>query len=55
MDDLEHDFATTSINIMELRSVLTKKEGLESGHVEEIVAKLLSEVDVFLPRSFSYV
>lgn len=51
MDDPEHDFAISSITIMELRAVLTKKEGLESARVETIIADLLTEVDVFLPDS----
>jgi predicted nucleic acid-binding protein len=51
LDDSSHTFITSSINIMELRAVLTKKERLESERAERIVSDLLTDVDLFMPDS----
>lgn len=45
----DYAFITSSINVMELRSVLTKKARIERQQVEEIVADFLSDVEVFMP------
>lgn len=51
MDSREHELATSSITLMELRAVLSKKEQLERHRVESIISDLLTDIDVFMPDS----
>jgi predicted nucleic acid-binding protein len=51
LNDSDHKFVTSSINVMELRAVLAKKEQLERDRVERIVSNLLADVDLFMPDS----
>jgi predicted nucleic acid-binding protein len=51
LDSDEHSFVVTALSIMELRAVLTKKEKLEPETVEDIIADIGQDVDVFIPDS----
>lgn len=44
----DHDFLTSLLNLMEVRTVLTKKERLEVDRVDEIQDEITSDVDVVI-------
>jgi len=43
----EHDFTTTVLNLMELRSVLTKKKRIEQEEVETTLDGIVDRVDLY--------
>jgi predicted nucleic acid-binding protein len=45
-----HDFCTSILNLMEIRSVLTKKKRVEQERVEEVLADLYGGVDIYAPE-----
>ena len=45
-----HDFGTSSLNLMEIRSVLTKKKRVEQERVEEVLADIYGGVDIYAPE-----
>lgn len=45
----DHDFLTSTLNLMELRSVLTKKERLELSQAETIQDEITADVRVVIP------
>jgi predicted nucleic acid-binding protein len=45
-----HDFCTSILNLMEIRSVLTKKKRVEQERVEEILADIYGRVDIYAPE-----
>ena len=45
-----HDFCTSILNLMEIRSVLTKKKRVEQERVEEILADIYGGVDIYAPE-----
>lgn len=45
-----HDFCTSILNLMEIRSVLTKKKRVEQERVEEVLADVYGRVDVYAPE-----
>lgn len=45
-----HEFCTSILNLMEIRSVLTKKKRVEQERVEEIVADIYRSVDIYAPE-----
>ncbi len=47
--DSEHELYTTILNLMELRSVLVKKERQEADRVRETVAKIPGKVGLLIP------
>lgn len=47
--DGDHDFLTSMLNLMELRSVLTKKERLELSQAETIQDEITADVRVVIP------
>ncbi|ELY62817.1 type II toxin-antitoxin system VapC family toxin [Natrinema versiforme] len=47
--DSDHDFLTSTLNLMELRSVLTKKERLELSQAEAIQDEITADVKVTIP------
>ncbi|MUV90546.1 PIN domain-containing protein [Halapricum sp. CBA1109] len=46
----DHDFCTSILNLMELRSVLTKKKQIEQDRVEGVIADVYSRVDIYAPE-----
>ena len=45
-----HDFCTSILNLMEVRSVLTKKKRVEQERVEEVLADIYGGVDIYAPE-----
>ncbi|OYR71721.1 type II toxin-antitoxin system VapC family toxin [Halorubrum ezzemoulense] len=45
-----HDFCTSILNLMEIRSVLTKKKRVEQERVEEVLADIYEVVDIYAPE-----
>lgn len=45
-----HEFCTSILNLMEIRSVLTKKKRVEQERVEEVLADIYGYVDVYAPE-----
>ncbi|OYR70862.1 type II toxin-antitoxin system VapC family toxin [Halorubrum ezzemoulense] len=45
-----HDFCTSILNLMEIRSVLTKKKRVEQERVEEVLADIYEGVDIYAPE-----
>ena len=45
-----HDFCTSILNLMEIRSVLTKKKRVEQERVEEALADIHGRVDIYAPE-----
>lgn len=46
----DHEFCTSILNLMELRSVLTKKKRVEQERVEEVLNEIYSHVDIYAPE-----
>lgn len=46
----EHDFCTSILNLMELRSVLTKKKRIEQEEAEEVLSDIYTQVDIYAPE-----
>ncbi|MFB6302207.1 MAG: type II toxin-antitoxin system VapC family toxin [Haloferacaceae archaeon] len=44
-----HEFTTSLLNLMELRTVMTKKKRVEQPEVERVIADIQSRVDVYAP------
>ncbi|AAM88718.1 PIN domain-containing protein [Natrialba phage PhiCh1] len=49
--DADYEFATTLLNVMEYRTVLTKKKKFEQERVEELIDGLFDRMDVYGPES----
>lgn len=49
--DADHEFATTLLNVMEYRTVLTKKKKFEQERVEELIDGLFDRMDVYGPET----
>jgi len=45
----DHDFYTSLINLMEVRTVLTKKKQVERKQVEDVENKIVSGVEILIP------
>lgn len=46
----DHDFCTSILNLMEIRSVMTKKKQVEQGRVEDVLSDIYSQVDIYAPE-----
>lgn len=46
----DHDFCTSILNLMELRSVITKKMQVEQDRVEDVLADIYAHIDIFAPE-----
>lgn len=46
----DYDFCTSILNLMEIRSVVTKKKRVEQDRVEEVLKDIQIRVDVFAPE-----
>lgn len=46
----DHDFCTSILNLMEIRSVMTKKKKVEQGRVEDVLSDIYSQVDIYAPE-----
>jgi len=45
-----HEFCTSILNLMEIRSVLTKKKRVEQERVEEVLTDVYGNVDIYAPE-----
>lgn len=45
-----HEFCTSILNLMEIRSVLTKKKRVEQERVEDILTDIYARVDIYAPE-----
>lgn len=46
----DHDFCTSILNLMEIRSVLAKKKHVEQDTIEEILSDVYTRVDIYAPE-----
>jgi predicted nucleic acid-binding protein len=49
--DSDYEFATTLLNVMEYRTVLTKQKRFEQDRVEELIDGLFDRMDVYGPET----
>lgn len=49
--DADYEFATSLFNVMEYRTVLTKKKRFEQDRVEELIEGLFDRMDVYGPET----
>jgi predicted nucleic acid-binding protein len=45
-----HEFCTSILNLMEIRSVLTKKKRVEQQRVEDVLTDIYRRVDIYAPE-----
>jgi len=48
--DSDHEFCTSILNLMEIRSVLMKKKRIEQDAVESTLADIYTTVDIYAPE-----
>ena len=46
----DHEFCTSILNLMELRSVMTKKKRVEQDRVETVLSDTYNSVDIYAPE-----
>jgi putative PIN family toxin of toxin-antitoxin system len=46
----DHEFCTSILNLMEIRSVMTKKKRVEQDRVETVLSDIYSYVDIYAPE-----
>jgi len=46
----DHDFCTSILNLMEIRSVMTKKKRVEQNRVEDVLSDIYTQVDIYAPE-----
>jgi len=46
----DHDFCTSILNLMEIRSVVTKKKRVEQDRVEDVLSDIYAQVDIYAPE-----
>jgi predicted nucleic acid-binding protein len=46
----DHEFCTSILNLMEIRSVLTKKKHVEQDRVEAVLKDIYGRVDIYAPE-----
>lgn len=46
----DHDFCTSILNLMEIRSVMTKKKQVEQDRVEDVLSDIYTRVDIYAPE-----
>jgi putative PIN family toxin of toxin-antitoxin system len=46
----DNEFCTSILNLMEIRSVMTKKKRVEQDRVEAVLADIYSSVDIYAPE-----
>jgi predicted nucleic acid-binding protein len=45
-----HEFCTSILNLMEVRSVMTKKKQVEQDRVEDVISDIYHRVDIYAPE-----
>ncbi|GAB3318846.1 type II toxin-antitoxin system VapC family toxin [Haloplanus salinarum] len=46
----DHDFCTSILNLMEIRSVMTKKKQVEQDKVEDVLSDIYTQVEIYAPE-----
>ena len=46
----DHEFCTSILNLMEIRSVMTKKKHVEQDRVESVLSDVYSSMDIYAPE-----
>lgn len=46
----DHEFCTSILNLMEVRSVMTKKKQVEQDRVEGVISDIYTRVDIYAPE-----
>lgn len=46
----DHEFCTSILNLMEIRSVMTKKKRVEQERVEDVLSDIYGHVDIYAPE-----
>jgi predicted nucleic acid-binding protein len=46
----DHDFCTSILNLMEIRSVMTKKKRVEQERIEDVLSDIYTQVDIYAPE-----
>lgn len=46
----DYDFCTSILNLMEIRSVMTKKKQVEQDRVEDVLSDIYVQVDIYAPE-----
>ena len=46
----EHDFCTSILNLMEIRSVMTKKKQVKQERVEDVLSDIYAQIDIYAPE-----
>ncbi|WP_224338124.1 type II toxin-antitoxin system VapC family toxin [Haloprofundus halobius] len=46
----DHEFCTSILNLMEIRSVMTKKKRVEQERVEAVLSDIYGNVDIYAPE-----
>lgn len=46
----DHDFCTSILNLMEIRSVMTKKKQVEQDRVENVLSDIYTQIDIYAPE-----
>jgi putative PIN family toxin of toxin-antitoxin system len=46
----DHEFCTSILNLMEIRSVMTKKKRVEQDRVEAVLSDIYSSVNIYAPE-----
>lgn len=46
----DYDFCTSILNLMEIRSVMTKKKQVEQDRVEDVLSDIYAQVDIYAPE-----
>jgi len=46
----DHEFCTSILNLMEIRSVLTKKKRAEQERVEDVLSDIYTDVNIYAPE-----
>lgn len=46
----DHEFCTSILNLMEIRSVMTKKKRVEQDRVEAVLSDIYSSIDIYAPE-----
>lgn len=48
--DSDHEFCTSILNLMEIRSVMMKRKRVEQDAVEDVLADIYNSIDIYAPE-----
>lgn len=50
LNEDDHEFCTSILNLMEVRSVMAKKKQVEQDRVEDVISDIYNRVDIYAPE-----